>query len=319
MEFWTMQYTTLGRTGLRVSVMGLGCGGPSQLGQRTGKTRAESVRVVREALDLGVNLLDTAEQYVTEDIVGEALREVPREDVVLCTKRSTWDKGTPPPTAEVFTASLEASLKRLRTDYVDVYYLHGIRPAIYTDARDALVPVLRKLRDQGKIRFIGLTEAFELDPAHGMVQDAFKDGCWEVMMIGFNILHQTARRLVFPETIRQNIGTVIMFAIRRALSRPKRLREVLADLRARGRIDSDVLTGDDPLGFLVNEYGAASVQDAAYRFCRHEPGVNVVLAGTGEVDHLRMNAESINRPDLPPEARRLLERLFANADDAVGD
>lgn len=313
-----MDYTTLGRTGLRVSVMGLGCGGPSKVGMHTGRSRAESVRLIRGALDLGVNLVDTAEQYHTEDLVGEALRGVPRDSVVVCTKRSTWETG-PAPSPEAFTKSLEDSLRRLRMDCVDVYHLHGVRPGIYTQARDALVPVMLKLRNQGKIRFLGITEAFELDPAHTMLREALHDDCWEVMMVGFNLLNQTARETVFPVTRAKNIGTVLMFAVRRALSRPARLLETLDDLVARGKIDAAELGERHRLDFLVDEGAAESVIDAAYRFCRHEPGVDVVLSGTGSTEHLRANARSLCRPDLPAAARERLMRLFAGVDDVVGD
>ena len=71
-----MQYTTLGKTGLKVSVAGLGCGGNSRIGLGTGLSSAQSVALVREALDLGVNFLDTAAAYETEDIVGEAIKQV---------------------------------------------------------------------------------------------------------------------------------------------------------------------------------------------------------------------------------------------------
>ena len=66
-----MQQVTLGRTGLQVSVAGLGCGGHSRLGQSYGATEAESVAVVHRALDLGINLVDTAQVYGTEAIVGQ--------------------------------------------------------------------------------------------------------------------------------------------------------------------------------------------------------------------------------------------------------
>jgi L-galactose dehydrogenase len=73
-----MDYVNLGRTGLKVSVAGLGCGGFSRLGLGTGKSRAEAVALVRQALDMGVNLLDTAAVYGTEAVVGEAIKSVPR-------------------------------------------------------------------------------------------------------------------------------------------------------------------------------------------------------------------------------------------------
>ena len=241
-----MHYVTLGRTGLRVSVMGLGGGGHSKLGRRTDKSHAESVALVKTALDLGVNIIDTAEAYGTEDIVGEAIKSVPRDSVVLSTKKSTWVNG-PPPKPEKVVASLEASLKRLRTDYIDIYNLHGVLPEVYPEARDAFLPALLRMRDQGKIRFLGITEAFEVDHGHTMLQDALADDCWDMMMVGFSLLNQTARKFVFPHTTRQNVGTLIMFAVRRALSHPERLREIVADLRQRSLLD-DGLDDSDPLG-----------------------------------------------------------------------
>src|SRR5207253_9570913 len=73
------QYTTLGKTGLKVSVAGLGCGGNSRIGLGTGLGEAQSVALVREALDLGVNFLDTANAYETEGVVGKAIKGRPRD------------------------------------------------------------------------------------------------------------------------------------------------------------------------------------------------------------------------------------------------
>ncbi len=84
-----MEYRRFGRTGLSVSVMGLGSGGPSQLGQGSGVSEADAAGVVRRALDLGINLIDTAADYrESEAILGRALRGVPRERYILCTKFS---------------------------------------------------------------------------------------------------------------------------------------------------------------------------------------------------------------------------------------
>src|ERR1700751_2454594 len=81
-----MEYVTLGRTGLRVSVAGLGCGGFSRLGLGTGKSEAEAVALIRQALDLGINLLDTAAMYGTESVLGQAIKSISRESVVIATK-----------------------------------------------------------------------------------------------------------------------------------------------------------------------------------------------------------------------------------------
>src|SRR3546814_87625 len=113
-----MQYTTLGRTSLKVSVAGFGAGGNSRVGQGRGLTVDQSVALLREAFDLGVNFVDTAEAYGTEEIVGKAVAQVPRDGVVVSTKAGIrrgdrWATG-----AEV-VESMEASLKRLTMDHVE--------------------------------------------------------------------------------------------------------------------------------------------------------------------------------------------------------
>lgn len=312
-----MDYTTLGRTGLRVSVMGLGCGGHSRIGQSYGNTEEESVEVVRRALDLGVNFFDTAEAYCTEDILGKGLQGARRDQVVISTKRSMWgDDGL---RSDVIAPALEGSLRRLGTDYVDVYHLHGLSATHYGPAVEELVPELMRLRAQGKLRSIGVTEVFSSDPGHEMLSRAIQDDCWDVIMVGLNILNQSSRERVLAATQEKNIGVLIMFAVRRALSDRKALAEALADLRDRGRVDPKLVGDETALDFLIYEGGARSLQDAAYRFARYEPGVHVVLSGTGKVEHLEANAESLSRPPLPANDVERLRRMFAGVDDVSGN
>ncbi len=170
-----MQYTTLGRTGLKVSVAGLGCGGFSRLGLGTGQSADHAVGIIRQALDLGVNLIDTAAAYGTEEVVGTALRNVPRDSVVVCTKasRSPGDKAF---SVDKVLASLDASLKRLNLDHVDVFQLHAVPPAAYDHVRDIIAPALLKERDKGKFRFLGITETAPNDPEQRMLNRAMRDG-----------------------------------------------------------------------------------------------------------------------------------------------
>jgi aryl-alcohol dehydrogenase-like predicted oxidoreductase len=317
-----MDYTTLGRTGLKVSVMGIGCGGPSRVGKNTGRSMEESVAVIRMGLDAGINFIDTAEGYGTEEIVGKAIRDVDRDSVVLSTKKSTSRNITPKDVEK----SLEASLRRLGTDYVDIYNLHGVLLKDYDHLVSEAVPTLQKLRDQGKIGFIGITERFGPDSGHAMLQRALQDDIWEVMMVGFNILNQSARERVFPKTIEKNIGVMIMFAVRRALSRPEILAETIQEILAetiQDLIESEQLYPADidennPLGFLVHEGGAVSIVDAAYRFCRYEPGTNVILSGTGNAEHLKANMESFSRPPLPQADVLWLKEIFRWVDSVSG-
>jgi aryl-alcohol dehydrogenase-like predicted oxidoreductase len=312
-----MDYITLGRTGLRASVIGLGGGGHSRLGQRGGASPAASVAIVRRALELGINFVDTAESYGTEPIVGAALHAAGRDGVILSTKKAPTEHDRPIRAAELIEG-LEHSLRRLQTEYVDIYHLHGVGPDEYDHAVAELVPALLRLRDQGKIRFLGITEAFAADPGHQMMARAVHDAVWDVMMVGFNMINQSARERVLTETIRRDTGVLCMFAVRNALSRPDRLRETIATLRDQGLLDPDALDPADPLGFVTRAAGVTSLTEAAYRFCRAEPGIHVVLSGTGSLAHLEENVAAILRPPLPPVVQARLRTLFARVDTVSG-
>ncbi len=308
-----MEYVTLGRTGLRVSVAGLGAGGFSRLGLGTGKTTAEAVSLVRLALDMGVNFIDTAAVYGTEAIIGKAIKSVPRAQVVLATKALIHNGGNRF-TPDRIVDSLDHSLRQLGSDYIDIFQLHAVPPEAYAYARDAIVPALLKEKAKGKFRYLGITETPPADPDHRMLLDALAHDhdIWDVAMIGFHMMHQNARTAVFPQTIAKRVGTLIMFAVRNIFSRPERLSVELRTLAAKGRIPQFLAESSDPLGFLIHEGGATSVTDAAYRFVRHEPGVDVVLFGTGDKQHLRANIASILAPPLPLDDLRKISELFGS-------
>jgi aryl-alcohol dehydrogenase-like predicted oxidoreductase len=304
-----MHYTTLGRTGLRVSVAGLGCGGNSRIGQGSGLSEDESVALVREALDLGVNFIDTAEAYGTEAIVGRAVAGVPREQVVISTKCHIRRGEGYRSGAEVVQA-LEDSLRRLRLDYVDVFHLHAVAPAAYDHALKEQAPALLRAKEQGKLRHLGLTETGPNDPKQEMAQRAVHDACWEVIMLAYSMVNQGARRNVFPHTLKNGIGTLLMFVVRNIFSVPGLLAKTMNELAAAGKVPAALAGKDNPLDFLVHAGGASDITEAAYRFARHEPGADVVLFGTGNRAHLRRNIESIGKPPLPAADVQRLYELF---------
>ncbi|HTW69266.1 MAG TPA: aldo/keto reductase [Acetobacteraceae bacterium] len=306
-----MEYTTLGRTGLKVSVAGLGCGGFSKLGLGTGKSEAEAVALIRLALDLGVNLLDTAAVYGTEELVGKALPHVPRDSVVVCTKASK-EAGEKQFHLDKVLASLDGSLRRLGTDYIDVFQLHAVHPTQYDHVKDVIAPALLREREHGKFRFLGITETSPNDPEHTMLHRAVQDGIWDTAMFAFHLMHQPARTQVFPYTRAHGVGTLMMFAVRQIFARPAQLAETAKELAAAGKIPGSLAETGNPLSFLVHPGGASTVTDAAYRFVRHEPGVDVVLFGTGDPAHLRTNIESLLKPPLPAADRARLAELFGH-------
>ena len=312
-----MERRILGRTGLEVSVIGLGAGGPSRLGRRDdAKSEAESVRLVQMALDAGVNFIDTAEGYGTEVIVGKAIAGRTRDELVISTKKGLGGERI---TKADLRAGLENSLRRLGTDFVDVYHLHGLRLEQYDYYAREIAPEMMKLRDEGKLRFIGVTESWNRDLRHAMLERALEDDIWDVFMVGFNLLNQTARDFVLRKTLEKNIGVLVMMAVRRALSRPEKLRATLHQLIEAGEIAADDIDLRDPLGFLRHDDGARGIPDAAYRFCRDEPGVHVVLSGTGSPAHLKDNIRSFAGPPLAAEHSARLKAIFADAFSVTGE
>ena len=312
-----MEYRTFGRTGLRVSVAGMGAGGPSQLGKKTGRSEEESIAVVRRALELGVNYIDTAEAYGTEEIVGKAIRDFDRDSLVVATKKNAFREGEPVPAKE-FAAGVESSLKRLGVETIDVFHFHGARLEQYRHICDELVPVLQSMQKAGKIRHLAVSEHFASDFEHELLQQAIEDDLFDVVMVGFNILNQTARRRVLPATRKKGIATECMFAVRRAFSNPVRLREILVDLRQSGEIDADAVDLFKPLDWVLEESDARTLPEAAYRFCRHEPGIDVVLTGTGNIRHLEENVTSLLRPPLPEEVVKRLRGIFGRVHSVNG-
>ena len=311
-----MEYRTLGRTGLRVSVCGLGGGGESRLGLAKGSTEDEAVAVVRRALDLGVSYVDTAPNYGTEDVIGRAV-EGRRDGVVLSSKTlARRNDGTLVDRAGV-RRGIEDTLRRLRTDVLDVYHLHRVRPEDYDHALAELVPELMALRDEGLVRSLGISESTGKDARHGMLARALEDDWADVVMTGFTFFNQSARDTLFPRTMERDVAVEIMASARSYFSRPGQLAEEVGRLVEAGVIGREAVDLADPLGFLARAGGVRSTSEASYRFVAHEPGVHVVLVGTGNPVHLEENVRALGAGPLPTAVHERLVSLFGHLAMAV--
>ena len=306
-----MIYHPLGRSGLEVSAISLGTGGPSRIGQRTHADEAESHRVIQRALDLGINFLDTAAAYGdSEAILGRALKSVDRERYYLATKFSP----DPNESGELIdsaalVASCERSLQRLQTDVIDLFQFHGLVPDNYHEAVERLYPTVQQLQEQGKIRFIGVTEYFYVDPGHEMLKFALQDDIWDALMVKYGILNMTAEQDVLPQARQQNVGVINMSPVRVKLTRPDQLERIIARWKDQGLLEPGALPKENPLDFLVHD-DIKSVVDAGYRFGAGHDAISTVLIGTGNVAHLEANVESVLGPALPSEDVERLRQLF---------
>jgi L-galactose dehydrogenase len=153
-----MKYRILGKTGLRVSVLGYGA---SPLGGVFRNVdEAEGIRTVHTAIDLGINFIDVSPYYgltKAEFVLGKALKSIPRDRYYLATKVGRYGADQFDFSARRVTASVDASLARLNVDYVDVIQCHDIEFGSLDQVVDETLPSLRKLQQQGKVRFVGIT------------------------------------------------------------------------------------------------------------------------------------------------------------------
>src|ERR1700756_3293456 len=158
----TMQKRRLGKSNLEVSAMGLGCMRLSPGHGAVAGTRQEMIALIRTAVERGINFFDTAEVYgpfVNEELVGEALAPGGR-DVGIATKIGceigAQGRGGADSRPENIKAVAEASLKRLRTDVIDLFYQHRVDPAVPIED---VAGTVKDLIQQGKVRHFGLSEA----------------------------------------------------------------------------------------------------------------------------------------------------------------
>jgi aryl-alcohol dehydrogenase-like predicted oxidoreductase len=224
-----MRYAKLGKTGLEVSAITLGCmsfGEPGGRGRPWTLDEAACREIVRQALGAGINVFDTANVYSagrSEEITGQALKDfVPRDEVVLATKVFMPMRPGPNSTGlsrKAIFAELEASLRRLQTDYIDLYQIHR------WDYGTPIEETLEALHDavkSGKVRYIGassmhawqFTKALYLADLHGWTR-------FVSMQNHYNLIYREEEREMLPLCADQGIGVIPWSPLARGkLTRP---------------------------------------------------------------------------------------------------
>lgn len=224
-----MRYVKLGNTGLEVSVVTLGCmsfGSPDRGTHAWSLDEAASRDIIKQALDAGVNFLDTANVYSagsSEEIVGRALSDfVPREEVVLATK--VFNPMRPGPNGaglsrKAIFAEVDASLRRLRTDYIDLYQIHRFD---YGTPLEETLEALHDVVKSGKVRYIGASsmhawqfaKALYLAELHGWTR-------FVSMQNHYNLIYREEEREMLPLCADQGIGVIPWSPLARGrLTRP---------------------------------------------------------------------------------------------------
>jgi len=310
-----MLYRRLGRTNLHVSELGFGAA--------RGYEQPDFADTVHAIIDAGINFIDTATGYGdSEKALGPALRG--HDDVLIETKYCPYDSYAPGATyvgtPAALVASAEESLRRLQRDHLDVLLGHGMR-AIETFDRfmtDGCYDAMVRLRDEGKVRFIGISELSEADGTHEVLQRAIPIGAFDVVMLTLNFLLQTAAASVLPLCKQHDVGTVIMMPLNQAsadsglVSVPAAL-ECIRRHVAEGNLPAEPpYTKPDILDFLQ----PYSVPEAGLRYVLSHD-VSTCCVGMRTLERLQQNLQAVDPPYLDPDRKSRLEALFGSIQSQV--
>jgi len=318
-----MQYRDLGRTGLKVSLASYGSGGHSLLGQNAGMSFKDQNALIRRCLDLGINFFDTSAIYnESEVILGKALKEVPRGSYIMATKWHHAAGGELAADGAPLVASVESSLQRLGTDYVDIMQFHGLHVGQYHEAVKRFYPTMKQLQQDGKVRFIGFSEPYpgNSDPKQDTTALALTTHpeLWDTIMIKYGIINQLPAKEALPLALARGVGILNMASVRLKLTRQEQLEELVADWKRRDLLPADGLPDKDPLGWLVHD-GVDSVVSAGYKFAADHPAVSTVITGTANIDHLEKNVAALENPSLPEADHRRLVELFGEISEGENE
>jgi aryl-alcohol dehydrogenase-like predicted oxidoreductase len=282
-----MQYRTLGRTGIQVSPYALGT---LMFATSMGNAPEESTRIIHKALDAGINFVDTADAYGdSEEVLGKAL-EGRRDDVVLATKfgrPAGEDPNRQGASRRWIVTAVENSLRRLRTDHIDLYQLHVPDPR--TDIEETL-SALTDLIHSGKVRAIGASHT----PASGIVEAqwvAERRGLarFHTEQPAYSILNRGIEREILPVAQHFGLGTLVWGPLGQGLLTGRVRKNQGNDLRRAGFFqhlhDERRLEVVEKLVPLAAEAGMPMTH-LAMAFTIAHPGVTSALIGVRTMDHL---------------------------------
>ncbi|MDR2957152.1 MAG: aldo/keto reductase [Coriobacteriales bacterium] len=261
-----MQYVKYGQTDLEVSRLGLGC-------MRFPADRSQAIEMVRYAIDHGINYLDTAFVYGdSEEILGEALSQGYRERTYLVTKAPLWNVNQ----YADFEQHLDISLRRLGTDYLDVYLLHNLYDANLKKTRELDGSgFLDEMIAKGKIRYKG----FSMHNSYEAFTDLVDDYHWDMAQIQMNILD-----------VKMQVGQKgLSYGVEKALAMV-----VMEPLRG-GTI---LLSMPPEVGELVAAYPEKrSLAEWCFRWLYSQPEATVILSGTSTLEQLKDNISIFEQAD----------------------
>jgi aryl-alcohol dehydrogenase-like predicted oxidoreductase len=293
-----MEYRKLGSSGLRISAVGLGC---NPFGNEVDVATAE--KIVTTAIDNGVTYFDTADSYFagrSEEYLGAALKGR-RDDVIIATKfgnRMGQRQNDSGASRKHIMDACEASLRRLQTDYIDVYQVHS------PDRNTPIEETMRALDDlvrQGKVRYIGCSNFYEWEVA---------DAQWTARLYNltpfvscqdhYNLLYRDIEKRMEPYCVKHGLGMIPFFPLAGGLLSGQYRRDVTPEPGSRGAIRPTFKAWDSHRNWTVQERLAAFAEKRGWALAAmslawllSRPMMATVIAGADKPEHIAANVKAL--------------------------
>lgn len=293
-----MKKNQLGTSDLMVSEIGLGC---MSLG--TDATHAE--KIIDAALEAGINYFDTADLYdfgVNEEIVGKALKKV-RDQVLLATKvGNRWteqkDSWSWDPSKGYIKEAVKQSLKKLSTDYIDLYQLHG---GTLDDPIDETIEAFEELREEGFIRYYGISS---IRP--NVIREYVNRANIVSNMMQYSILDRRPEEEALPLLHKNKLSVVTRGSLAKGLLTEK----ALAKLSGSGYLDYTAEELKELIVALKDKVAKGRpLTEIALRYNLAHPAVASVIVGASSVEQLKANVKAVNSKPLTEEEVSLIQSL----------
>ena len=326
-----MNYRKFGNNGIEVSEIGFGCGDVGGLMVRG--EHADQVRAVARAMELGINYFDTASRYgggQSETNLGQVLKELSAE-VYVGTKYSLGEADPNDLKAGVIQ-SVEASLKRLGREQVDLIQLHdrissqtdvSVRAITVSDVLGEVREALEVLKSQGKVRVYGMTGVGEPKGIHEVVAS----GLVSTVQTVYNLINASAGAAApagfdMPDYDRlidlsaeKNVGVIVIRVLAAGALTGTSVRHPVAVQTVApigsGRDFQQDESRARQFAFIVNEGFASDMPEASIRFALSNPGVSTVLVGYSDLEHLEKSVQYAAKGPLPAEALARLPQAWS--------
>jgi aryl-alcohol dehydrogenase-like predicted oxidoreductase len=297
-----MKKRKLGNSSIHVTELGLGC-------MSIGTDEKTAQEIIHAALEEGINYFDTADLYdhgLNEEILGRTLKDV-REEVVIATKAGnrwnqegngwSWD-----PSKSYIKEAVKNSLKRMGTDYIDLYQLHG---GTMEDTITETIEAFEELKAEGYIRSYGISS---IRP--NVIREYMNKSSIDSVMMQYSILDRRPEEESLPLLHQHGISVVTRGPLAKGLLSNRALEKASAAMKDKGYLDYSWAELTQLLQLMKEKFAASrSMTEIALQYNLANPAVTAVVAGASSPAQLKENAQAVKRPPLSSEEVSFIKEI----------